>query len=99
MRPPQGGLYQLVSGRHAAHVRCWTASSAPPHAQNQVQFIQGRVERGQGCTDTSCTTPGCDPCGGGGVCGFLMNPLVIGTAIAAAIAIPLALDDDDDDAS
>ncbi len=41
---------------------------------------------------------GCGPagCGGGGY-GFLANPWIIGGAVAAAIAIPLALDDDDDD--
>ena len=33
--------------------------------------------------------------GGGGMLGLLSNPWVIGAAVAAAIAIPLALDDDD----
>ncbi len=35
--------------------------------------------------------------GGGGGFGFLANPWIIGGAVAAAIAIPLALDDNDDD--
>lgn len=33
--------------------------------------------------------------GGGGILGLLSNPWVIGAGVAAAIAIPLALDDDD----
>ena len=33
--------------------------------------------------------------GGGGLLGLLSNPWVIGAGVAAAIAIPLALDDDD----
>lgn len=52
----------------------------------------------------SCGGGGCDSCGGGGflggggggILGFLTNPWVIAGGIAAAIAIPLALDDDDD---
>ena len=36
------------------------------------------------------------PVAGGGRYGFLTNPFVIGGIVAAAIAIPLALDDDDD---
>ena len=96
LHPPQAGNYQLVSGQQVAHIRCWASTVAPPHAQNQVQFVQSRIERGQSCTDMSCTTPSCGGGFGSGLCSFLMNPLVIGTAIAAAIAIPLALDDDDD---
>ena len=53
----------------------------------------------------SCGGGGCGDCGGGGygaggvgggLLGFLSNPWVIAGGIAAAIAIPLALDDDDD---
>ncbi|HEY6563964.1 MAG TPA: hypothetical protein VIY86_05675, partial [Pirellulaceae bacterium] len=67
------------------------------HATVGVQSIQGPVSRGQNCTDSSCTEP--SGCCGGGMMGFLTNPFVIGAAIAAAIAIPLALDDDDDSSS
>jgi hypothetical protein len=33
--------------------------------------------------------------GGGGMLGWLANPWVLAAVVAAAIAIPLALDDDD----
>lgn len=36
---------------------------------------------------------------GGGAAGLLSSPVLIGAGVAAAIAIPLAIDDDDDDAS
>ena len=49
----------------------------------------------------------CGPCGGmggfgggmggGGIGSILRNPAVIGLGVAAAIALPIALDDDDDD--
>lgn len=35
--------------------------------------------------------------GGGGIGSILRNPAVIGLGVAAAIALPIALDDDDDD--
>lgn len=58
----------------------------------------------------SCGGGGCDSCGSGGGCfgggglfggagGIGASPLLIGGVVAAAIAIPLAVDDDDDDAS
>lgn len=57
-----------------------------------------------GCNE--CGGGGCGLFGGGGGCfgggGFGSmgaGPLLIGAGVAAAIAIPLALDDDDDDAS
>ena len=98
---PHGGLFMLAAGGSSQPVRCWTLPAAPPHALPQLHVVQGPVQRGQGCTATSCTgTCGgtCDACTGGGFAGnclgFLMNPIVVGTAIAAAIAIPLALDND-----
>jgi len=49
---------------------------------------------GQNCGDPVC---GSGVCGGKKNC--LRNPLILGGIIAAAIAIPIAVDDDDDPSS
>lgn len=96
----RGGVYQLTVGRQQYVIRVWTHGTAPPSATMGFQAQDGLVSRGQSCTDAGCTEPGCAPGGfGGGLMGFVCNPFVIGAAIAAAIAIPLALDDDDDSSS
>ena len=91
----RGGLYQVAAGNRMENVRVWTAATAPPAATEGYAAVVGNVARGQiGCTgtpDCSCTS-----CCGGGPLSFLMHPLVIGAAVAAAIAIPLAVNDDDD---
>jgi hypothetical protein len=93
----QGGVYQVQVADKSHVLRLWAAQTAPPQAVAGFTIATGPVARGQGCTTSSCTGPGgCGPCGGGGW-GFLTNPWVIGAAVAAAIAIPLALNDDDDD--
>ena len=83
-----------------SNVRLWAANTAPPSAVAGFTHVDGAVQRGQ-CTVDSCTgTCGgtCGACKGKcGPLGLLMNPWVIGAAVAAAIAIPLAVNDDDDD--
>ena len=95
----RGGLYNVMAAGTPINVRAWAPRTAPPLAHDGLLVVKGAVVRGQGCTVDSCTgTCGgaCDACGvGGGPLGLLMNPFVIGAAVAAAIAIPLALDDDD----
>jgi hypothetical protein len=100
----RGGFYQLHVASSAKNVRVWAPSTAPPSATEGLLVTLGDVQRGQGCTVDSCTgTCGgtCAACGGGGALGFFTHPFVIGAAVAAAIAIPLAVsnNDDDDDAS
>jgi hypothetical protein len=52
-----------------------------------------------GCYGGACGgAPGCGTTGGGFL-GLISNPWVVGGVVAAAIAIPLALDDDNDNAS
>jgi hypothetical protein len=84
----RGGLYQLATEQGVAVYRVWTPHTAPPSAGAEALLIhQGTLVRGGA------------PLGGGyggGVLGFLSNPWVLGGIVAAAIAIPLALDDDDD---
>lgn len=80
---PRGGAYVIASGSNASVVRAWTAKAAPPHAQHRVTLApQTTIVRAQG------------PVGGG------INPLLGGlllAGIAAAIAIPIALNNRDDD--
>ena len=91
--PLSGGAYTLVAGGNAFNLRAWMPGTAPPAASQQAVLYVGSVERGQDCTTGSCTVPGA--VAGGGPLALLMNPFVIGAAVAAAIAIPLALDDYD----
>lgn len=96
-----GGAYEVYVNNQRSNVRLWSANTAPPSAVAGFTHVLGTVQRGQ-CTADSCTgTCGgtCAACGGhgGGPLGLLMNPWVIGAAVAAAIAIPLAVNNDDDD--
>jgi len=97
--PLRGGVYQVSAHESSYTLRLWTSGTAPPQAVAKVQLNQGNVVRAQSCTRSNCEIPGCSgDCGGfaAGPLGFITHPLFIAAAIAAAIAIPLALDDDDD---
>ena len=98
----RGGAYQIVAGGRWSYVRAWVSQTAPPSSRSQAVVVAGNVIRGQGCTVDSCTgTCGgtCAAAGRGGPMGFLLHPLVIGAAVAAAIAIPLAVSNNDKDES
>ena len=107
--PLNGGLYTAAAGGQATNLRLWSRDTAPPSVVREVMLVTNDITRAQSCsTDAcvpydagccgSCGGGGCGACGGGagGLLGFLTNPWVIAGGIAAAIAIPLALDDDDD---
>jgi hypothetical protein len=66
--------------------RLWAEQTAPPAANDGVLVVHG---------DDAVRGNSCNPCGGG-LLGVLANPWVLAAIVAAAIAIPLALDDDDD---
>lgn len=97
-----GGVYQVVSAEHQGVYRLWAPQTAPPAAQRGLMVVSSKdLIRAQGC---ACGVPGCTGgCGagaGGGPFGGVGNwvanhPLITAGAVAAAIAIPLALDDDD----
>ncbi len=97
-----GGVYQIAVAGRMLELRVWRGTAAPPRAVKTATVVVGPTVRAQGCSNPSCTVANCDgSCGGGGrlrngPLGFMFHPLIIGAAIAAAIAIPLALDDDDD---
>jgi hypothetical protein len=85
----RGGVYQVETTQGVGVYRLWAAQTAPPAANDGVLVVHG---------DEAVRGAGCDPCGGGGggLLGVLANPWVLAGIVAAAIAIPLALDDDDD---
>ncbi|GEM_PF-2128390 len=101
----QPGVYQVATHAGIQTYRVWNAGNAPAGADlGIIQVVNEDVVRGAcGCTEPSCDG-GCDACDGpGGAAGgflskCLANPNVVllgAVAVAAAIAIPLALDDDD----
>ena len=76
------GVYQVVSHGKVTTHRVWEEGKAPAEAKRGViHSVDPQVARGAS---------------NGGLLGILANPLVLALIIAAAIAIPLALDDDDD---
>lgn len=74
----RGGSYNLIVGEGGVPVRVWAQGTAPPHAQSELLMLDSVMAvRGQQ---------------GGGL-GLLSNPWFLAAALAAAIAIPIALDD------
>ena len=84
-----GGIYTISTPRQQGTFRVWSADAAPPIAADAIHITDGQIVRGQcgGCGNGQCTG-----CGAGCRVG---SPWLIAVGIAAAIAIPLALDDDD----
>jgi len=80
VRNLKGGVYTVNAAGTQAVYRVWTAETAPPSAKPAVLLVHGDAARGQF---------------GGGLLSALGNPWVLGGIVAAAIAIPIALDDDD----
>jgi hypothetical protein len=76
------GLYQVVTEQGITVCRVWSAKAAPPSAQAEALVIDG--------THTMRGVMGGRPWGS-----ILSNPWVLGGIVAAAIAIPLALDKKD----
>lgn len=74
------GVYTVQAGEAIGNYRVWDAQVAPPAAQPAVLMVNGPVARGQM---------------GGRILNAMGNPWVLGGIVAAAIAIPIALDDDD----
>lgn len=87
----KAGVYQVATDKGVTVCRLWAPGTAPPAAISDALVVNGdTVVRGAGCGGAGCGGAGC-----GGVIGFLSNPWVMAGIVAAAIAIPLALDDDD----
>lgn len=80
-----GGMYEVRTREGQSFYRAWTPNTAPPAATKNALVVESKVARGQ--------------MGGGPIMRTLGNPWVLGGIVAAAIAIPLALDDDDNNQS
>ncbi len=80
---PRGGTYLVVTGQTVVLVRAWTGTAAPPKCATRLHLTQSKI-----------TVRGQTPVGGG--IDPLLGVLLIG-GIAAAIAIPLAINANDDD--
>ena len=85
----KAGVYEVATSNGVTVCRLWAPRTAPPAAQADALVVHGdTVVRGG-------DAGGWGKVGGGGVIGFLSNPWVLGGIVAAAIAVPLILDDDD----
>ncbi len=83
----QGGVYRVSTKGNEGVYRFWSPRTAPPGSQTGLNLVSGQnVFRGQ--------------VGGGPFTSMgqwiAEHPILTGGIVAAAIAIPLALDDDDD---
>lgn len=89
-----GGSYQVRVGNHCQLIRAWAPGTAPPLAVDRLMVVpQDAVVLGQDCGGSVCGSGvGCKP-------NCLRHPLILGTIIAAAIAIPIAVDSNDDPSS
>jgi hypothetical protein len=77
-----GGVYTVATPIGGSVYRAWSPRTAPPAAVTSALIVPDQnIVRGQWGT---------------GALGWLANPWVLAAIVAAAIAIPLALDDDDD---
>lgn len=103
------GAYRVVIADRAFSVRVWAPEAAPPASRDSLLCVVQDTLRGQcGCgsmgdcasgAPCACDSPACPaPCQSshGKVKAILCNPAIIGLGVAAAIALPIALDDDDD---
>jgi len=85
----RGGVYQISSHGQVSVYRLWATNTAPPVAQHGVTLVVGNdVVRGQYGTTAGPF---------GSMAQWVADhPLITASAIGAAIAIPIALNDDDD---
>ena len=102
----QPGIYQVASYAGVVNVRVFEGDAPADAVQGVIQTIDDEgIARGQ-CASGSCESSSCscnDPCARqcrqpsrfAGLRSCLQNPLLWAAVIAAAIVIPLAIDDDD----
>lgn len=81
----RSGVHQVAAGNSVNVVRFWAPNTAPPSANSRIMMVSDQlVARGNR---------------GGAVVRFLTNPWVLAGGVAAAIALPIALNNDDDSGS
>lgn len=85
-----GGVYRVASTGHNGVYRLWSPRTAPPAAAKGLSIVSQPVDvvRGQ-------YGGGSNPFSAVGQW-IAEHPIITAGAVAAAIAIPIALDDDDD---
>lgn len=92
-----GGVHVVTTEGQQSVCRLWAPQTAPPVAQRGIMLVNSTdIVRAQNCGAPVC---GAGVASGGGVGGGIGNwvanhPVLSVGAVAAAIAIPLALDDD-----
>ncbi|QDS99819.1 carboxypeptidase-like regulatory domain-containing protein [Adhaeretor mobilis] len=95
----KGGVYQVAAPGHQGIYRMWAPRTAPPAASTGLMAVAGdQAILGQYASDCA---PACGTCASTGpfasVTGWIsQHPIMTAGIVAAAIAIPLAIDDDDD---
>ncbi len=87
----KGGVYQVASTGHQGNYRLWAPRTAPPAAAKGLSIVSQPVDviRGQYGGGPS------NPFSAAGQW-IAEHPIMTAGAVAAAIAIPIALEDDDD---
>jgi len=85
----KGGVYQVASANNRGVYRLWSPRTAPPAAGRGMMLVSGSdIARGQS--------------GGpfGGIANWIsQHPIMTAGAVAAAIAIPIAIDDNNSPAT
>ena len=83
----QGGVYQVATAGQRGVYRLWAPHTAPPSARQGLALVSGDVVRGQEMGGSFSR-----------FAGWVKNhPLMTGGIVAAAIAIPLAIDNNNND--
>jgi hypothetical protein len=81
----RSGVHHVAAGQSVDVYRFWAPNTAPPAAGKQALLVGDQtVARGNF---------------GGGIIRFITNPWVLAGIVAAAIAIPIAVNNDDDSGS
>ena len=75
----RSGVHQVSAGQGVSVYRFWAPNTAPPSAGQQAMVV----------SDQNVVR------GNGGFIAFVTNPWVLAGVVAAAIAIPIALNNDD----
>jgi hypothetical protein len=86
----RGGFHQIITAHAVQNCRFWPVGTEPPRATQGVRIVDAAVVRGQWCPPPMANR-------------FIRNakvwatnPFVVGGVVAAAIAIPVALNNDDE---
>jgi hypothetical protein len=86
-----GGVYHVASTGHQGAYRLWAPRTAPPTAAKGLSIVSQPVDVVRGQYGSGSTNPF-------STAGqwIAEHPIITAGVVAAAIAIPIALDDDDD---